>query len=170
MGGEVEDAHVRIAHHRTENVSDARARKMGGASRTGALEIARTDRDDIEAMPRIGFEMRPTNAACADERDRLVVVARHRRTIGKVRRFYLGNGLGHQSIVVGRRSVGFPGFGLGHGRRASVRRSRAESAAVSTIRWAVRHSAGSRGPSNGGPCSLQWSTYSTGLRNGALSS
>ena len=93
MGGEVEDADVRVAQQRVEIVGDARAREMGVAARTGALEIARADGDDVEAMARVGLEMRRADPARADKRDRYATVARHRRTIGKLRRFDLRRGL-----------------------------------------------------------------------------
>ena len=70
---------------------------MGVAARAGAIEIARADRNDVEAVARIGVEMRPADAARADQRDRDATVARHRRTIGKVRRFDLRRGLGDQT-------------------------------------------------------------------------
>jgi hypothetical protein len=134
MGGEVENTDVWIAQHGIEIVGDARVREMGVAPRSGALEIARADGDHAQAIARIGVEMRAADAACANKRNRGAAVARHRRTIRQVRRFDLGSGLGHKSIVVGRRSLGFHFLRRGHGSRASVRPSRAESAAVSTMR------------------------------------
>ena len=58
MGGEIEHAHIRIAQHGIEIVRNARVREMGGAARPGALEIARADDDHVQAMARIGVEMR----------------------------------------------------------------------------------------------------------------
>jgi hypothetical protein len=40
MGGEIENAHIRIAQHGIEIVSDARAGETGVAARAGAPEIA----------------------------------------------------------------------------------------------------------------------------------
>ena len=78
--------------------------------------------------------MRRADPACANERNRNVTIARHRRTIGKVRRLDIRRCLGDERIVVGRRSFGLSRLRLGHGSKTSVRRSRAESAAVSTMR------------------------------------
>ena len=134
MGGEVEDADVRVTQQRVEIVSDARVREMGVAARAGALEIARANGDDVEAIARVSLEMRCADPARADERDRLLTVARHWRTIGKLRRLDLRRSLGDQSIIVLRRFRGLPRLRPAHGSRASVRRSWAESAAVSTMR------------------------------------
>ena len=49
------------------------------ASRRGPLEIARADGDDVQAIARIGVEMRGADAARADKRNRLFTVARRRR-------------------------------------------------------------------------------------------
>ena len=134
MGGEIEDAQVRIAQHGIEIVRNARDWEMDAAAHPGALEIARADDDHVQAMTRIGVEMRRADATRADQRDGDATVARHRRTVRKVGRFDLRCSLGDQRVVVGRRAIGLFQFCPGHGSRANVRRSRAESAAVSTIR------------------------------------
>ena len=134
VSGDVEDPHVRVAQHGIEIIGDARAGKIGFAPRTRALKIGRADDDHVEAIARIGFEMRTADAACADQRNRRAAILRHRRTIGQVGRFNFDRRFGDQSIVVGRRPFGLPRVRRRHGSRASVRRSRAESAAVSTMR------------------------------------
>ena len=134
MGGEVEDADVWVAQQSVEIVSDACVREMSVAARAGALKIARADGDHVQAIARVSLEMRGADPARADERDRLLPVARHRRTIGKLWRFDLRRMPCDQSIIVLRRLRGLPRLRLAHGSRASVRRSWAESAAVSTMR------------------------------------
>jgi hypothetical protein len=100
VGGDIKNAHVRVAQQGIEIVGDARGWKIGVAPRAGALEIAGANRNDAEAIARIGVEMRRADAARADERDRRATVARHRRTIGQVRRFDLRRSLGDQRVVV----------------------------------------------------------------------
>ncbi len=74
VGSEIENAHIRIAQQGVEIVGDARVREMGVASRPGALEIARADGDHVQAVTRVGVEMRAADAACADERNRRAAI------------------------------------------------------------------------------------------------
>ena len=134
VGRDVENPQARILQQGLEIVGDARAREIGVATRLRALKIARADRHDVKPMARVSVEMRGADPARADESDRHASVARHWRTIGQVRRRRLRRGLGDQRVVLQGGFAGFAGGGRAHGSSASVRRSLAESAAVSTMR------------------------------------
>ena len=134
VGRDVENPQARILQEGLKIAGDARLREIRVATRLCALKIARADRHDLEPMARVSVEMRAADAAGADESDRCASVARHWRKIGQVRRLRLRRGLGDKRVVVRGRFAGLPRRRRAHGNRASVRRSRAESAAVSTMR------------------------------------
>ena len=112
VSGDVENPYARILQQGLKIAGDAGAREIGVASRLGALNVARADRNDVQPIARVGVKMRAADPARADERDRHASVARHRRTIGQVRRFRFRHGLRDQRVVVRGRFAGLPAAAL----------------------------------------------------------
>jgi len=126
MRRDVEDRYSRIAQQRFEIICYAGLREERVAPRRRTGEIARADRCDIEPMALVSVQMRATDAAGAEQSDADRAVLRHRRQIRQLRRRRLGRRVADQRVVARG--------GLVHGSNGKVRRSWADSAAVSTMR------------------------------------
>ena len=126
MRRHVDDVDLRVGQHLLPAVGDARLGRVAGGLLLRLRSGAVADRGHLPAGGGIGVEVAGGDPAGADQPDPRAPAARRGRTVWKLGRRHLRHRRAAQRVGVG--------VGLAHGSSSSVRFSRADCAAVSTIR------------------------------------